>query len=1092
MPSASNVDKSLRFALISDTGGPAASGTTFYYNVGSSGGGFIPTNSFGPGPQAVSGLVQSWQPTDLLAIGDLAYNAGGSTVQDISIGQYYNNFIYPYPSPAYLGEPYTSINGSAVQDGNKSWPYNIYNYPVGFPDPLTGGPGGSPDQRNHFWGALGNHDYGMEVGYGQVGVTPYDFSGTPTGQPVGPSSTPSVQAAIDYFLPFLANPSLLGEDEVRLNVGAVDPSGNRGAYYSISFGGTPDKPLVEFFQIDTERLNVNAGFEDWNPSGMKVLNPSTGLYKNQVASDKSFSLNYDPSTPNSSALADTTTDPDNGYDQFAWLRQSLQKSKATWKIIAGHHPVYASGRWADTQPDDHMSNAYLQRLLNALPEGSFDAYYNGHDHFYERVLENKTGGIGLGIPFITNGNSGRNLSKKIQVPYGVSVYEPTEWDRSGGLENPNTAALDYLLNSAPLEVGTSGLAGGGDKEERNTFNNGLYGYGFGATKVDLDEDYLLFRYEEVAIVDPAIANHLQNGLAPEPGFADTTADDWIPDPKGDFLGKSDLARFKLLITNGIVTGVELLNGGRGYMSTKAGNYTIQGFNVYGNNIDPLSPWLGTAQVDLSFVGGQLKSVSLTDGGQGYELAVQAAFENNTATSTADLPANRSIVVALDYNLSEVQYLVRDNALYNDWYLISDTGIESQAIDSGAFGGLQVMLKPSSDKAQEILASLPITTGYSGAGAQRSYNAPQQGLVQVSDINSTVVAGGPSLALQDGLTSLKFMSRPAPGAVKVDFGGDALSSCLVNFREASTSIDLTYGSWTSGFTTSNTGSINFAQDLAMSLVRTDSMLGSVSLGLCRSGELNPRVLIEDAKAASRSALNTNSIFIPSGSASWLATESQALGSSTASIGTIAAGEWNPIARNAAGEELPVESISIAGNGIDVLFAGGIRALYNGAGTGSAQSLPESGYLVVTVQRLGQQSNGLAFYEADPITGGITIAGQSFLPGDSGYLQAALASAKDDGLLLGPERLPAYGAETVISDLALDSKLNYGLLLLRNNNASDVVSSYSQANPGNSVSMVSFVAPNRGIIYGIEDLPFGRTDSDFNDLIVGMASSSFAVI
>ena len=169
---AQNVDKSLRFALISDTGGPAASGTTFYYNVGSQGGGFKPTNSFGPGPQAVSSLVQSWQPDELLAIGDLAYNVGGSTLQDISIGQYYNNFIYPYPQLTYLGEPYLSINGAAFEAGKISWPYNVYNYPVGFPDPLTGGLGGSPDQRNHFWGALGNHDYGMAVGYGQVGVTP--------------------------------------------------------------------------------------------------------------------------------------------------------------------------------------------------------------------------------------------------------------------------------------------------------------------------------------------------------------------------------------------------------------------------------------------------------------------------------------------------------------------------------------------------------------------------------------------------------------------------------------------------------------------------------------------------------------------------------------------------------------------------------------------------------------------------------------------------------------------------------------------------------------------------------------------------------
>ena len=64
---------------------------------------------------------------------------------------------------------------------------------------------------------------------------------------------------------------------------------------------------------------------------------------------KKFSLNYDPGNPSSLALPETTNDLDNGYDQFSWLKDSLAKSNATWKVITGHHPVYASGRWADRQ-----------------------------------------------------------------------------------------------------------------------------------------------------------------------------------------------------------------------------------------------------------------------------------------------------------------------------------------------------------------------------------------------------------------------------------------------------------------------------------------------------------------------------------------------------------------------------------------------------------------------------------------------------------------------------------------------------------------------------------------------------------------------
>ena len=769
----------LRVALISDTGGPAASATTFYYNVGSKGSGYNPTNSFGPGPLAVSQVVQGWEPQHLLAIGDLAYNAGGSTLQDISVGQYYNNFIYPYPNPNYLSEPYTTVSGKPAQEGQKTWPYNVYNYPKGFPNPVTGKTGGSPTKRNRFWGSLGNHDYGMAIGYGQVGLTPYKFDGTPTGTPAGASSSTSVASSIDYFMPFLEDPSLLGRDRDRLNIGAADKSGNRGAYYSISFGGSTKKPLVEFFMLDSERLNINAGFEDWNPTGQREFNPTTGLYEDAIQDDPDFSLTYDPSDPASLALANTTTDPDNGYDQFQWLRQSLEESKATWKVITGHHPVYASGRWSDQQPDDHMSNLYLQRLLNGLPEGSFDAYYNGHDHYYERVLESKQGGIGLGIPFITNGNSGRNLSKKIQVPCGVSVYEPTSYDAKS-TTNPNAQALPYLLNSGPLDVASSGLAGGGSKLETNSFSNGLYGYGFGATKMDASPTYLLFKYEETSVIDLAIANHLKGGAAADRGFKGTKAYDWIPNPGGDFKGQSDLAQFKLAINNGVVTGVELLNGGTGYMSSKGGTHTVTGFNIYGNNIDPLKPWKNTAQVDLSFNNGALSGVNLTDGGKGYEFAVQAAAENNTATSTDELSSEQSIIVALNYNINEIQCLVRDESFYNDFYLITDSQPVIELLGKpGTPGTLRMSVEAASKQARRLLnTELQPTTGYSGSGSQTFHPEAQDGDFTIYHKGSILAQGN----LENGIWEGSVARLPkASETLTVDFAGDPITSYNVNFK-----------------------------------------------------------------------------------------------------------------------------------------------------------------------------------------------------------------------------------------------------------------------------------------------------------------------
>jgi|GEM_PF-743553 len=351
-----------RFAFISDTGGPIASSTSFYYNTTNDN--FVPTNSLGPGPSAVSSLVQSWKPSEIFAIGDLSYNIGASTSIDSAIGQYYNNFLYPYPSKLYLGKPYDSINGIKVKEGELQWPYNVYNYPVGFPNPIvTDQIGGSPDKLNHFWSALGNHDYGLEIGYAQIGSTPYSIKGKAIGSPQGPSSAPTFQSFIDYFLPFLNDPTILGQNKNCLNIGSSDISANNGAYYSMSFAGTEENPLIEVFLLDTERLNINAGMEDWNPTGKKEFNSETGIYENKVPKKRDYSLKYNPTDPNSAAFPGTTTNPDNGFKQFEWLTKSLSSSKAKWKIITGHHPVYASGRYSDIYPDDHMSNAYLQRLL---------------------------------------------------------------------------------------------------------------------------------------------------------------------------------------------------------------------------------------------------------------------------------------------------------------------------------------------------------------------------------------------------------------------------------------------------------------------------------------------------------------------------------------------------------------------------------------------------------------------------------------------------------------------------------------------------------------------------------------------------------
>ena len=76
--------------------------------------------SAGQPEKDVSDLVQSWNPSFVVTVGDNNYPDGAASTIDANVGQYYQQYIYPYKG-AY-------------------------------------GPG-SADQANHFFPALGNHDW---------------------------------------------------------------------------------------------------------------------------------------------------------------------------------------------------------------------------------------------------------------------------------------------------------------------------------------------------------------------------------------------------------------------------------------------------------------------------------------------------------------------------------------------------------------------------------------------------------------------------------------------------------------------------------------------------------------------------------------------------------------------------------------------------------------------------------------------------------------------------------------------------------------------------------------------------------------------
>ncbi len=117
-------------------------------------------------------------------------------------------------------------------------------------------------------------------------------------------------------------------------------------YYNFTAGVAPDgAPLVEFFVLNTVRLEK----------------------------DK--------------------RDP----EQLVWLERALAASRARWRVVYGHHPLYSTGKRHG--PDEKL-RAKLEPLF--LRDGPrLQVVFAGHDHIYERFQPQR------GIAYFVCGASGK-------------------------------------------------------------------------------------------------------------------------------------------------------------------------------------------------------------------------------------------------------------------------------------------------------------------------------------------------------------------------------------------------------------------------------------------------------------------------------------------------------------------------------------------------------------------------------------------------------------------------------------------------------------------------------------------------------------
>ena len=95
--------------------------------------------------------------------------------------------------------------------------------------------------------------------------------------------------------------------------------------------------------------------------------------------------------------------------QLAWIESTLAESTATWKIVMGHHPIYAG----TTKPECERTDLQ-ERLQPLLDAHDVDISVSGHIHNFQhiRVPDSQ-------VDYIVNGSA--SLSREV-VPFEGALF----------------------------------------------------------------------------------------------------------------------------------------------------------------------------------------------------------------------------------------------------------------------------------------------------------------------------------------------------------------------------------------------------------------------------------------------------------------------------------------------------------------------------------------------------------------------------------------------------------------------------------------------------------------------------------------------
>lgn len=111
------------------------------------------------------------------------------------------------------------------------------------------------------------------------------------------------------------------------------------------------------------------------------------------------------------------------------VNSALRASRATWKIVVGHHPIRSVGHHGDTQE-------LIHQLLPILQANNVDLYINGHDHCLQHISD-----LTSPIQYLTSGGG----SKAWRGDFDTDVDELKFYDDGQGFVSLHMTRSDVEI-----------------------------------------------------------------------------------------------------------------------------------------------------------------------------------------------------------------------------------------------------------------------------------------------------------------------------------------------------------------------------------------------------------------------------------------------------------------------------------------------------------------------------------------------------------------------------------------------------------------------------------------------------------------------